>query len=152
MLNKIEYLYYGLEYSIYIRYINKYYSSFFNHYNLVLCYDIDNIHSCKVFNLLSLSHKFQYLYVHYNYAIYLRLYGIKLTRTKMYCSFLPSRKSVMVVLRSPHKDKKSREKFKITRMVANLRIPSFIYEKHFLYPFSNDSCLIKCLINVKKIN
>jgi len=58
----------------------------------------------------------------------------------------------MVVLRSPHKDKKSREKFKITKLTMNLRIPTFLYEKHFLYPFSNDSCLIKCLINLKKMN
>lgn len=57
----------------------------------------------------------------------------------------------MVVLRSPHKDKRSREKFKLTKMSKNFCIPSFLYEKHFLYTFSNDSCLIKCLINVKKI-
>lgn len=158
--NNITFSYSSTLYIMYINNTTKYSVYFLSHlffsynYNeLIFFNNISNIPIFKLLNINFFFHRFLNLYMNYNYAIYLWLYGIKLTRiTFLNCSSLPTKKSIMVVLRSPHKDKKSREKFKITKLTMNLRIPTFLYEKHFLYPFSNDSCLIKCLINLKKMN
>jgi len=67
-------------------------------------------------------------------------------------SHMPNKQSIITVLRSPHKDKTSREQFKITKLKKNFNYPSFLNTKNNLmfFNFSNETLLVKRIIRLKK--
>ena len=90
-------------------------------------------------------------YKNYIFYIYIWLYSIKVFNFFHFnVSHLPTQKRYFVILRSPHKDKKSREKFKMKKLKKNILLPSFSYSPFFFNLFSTDSILIKCETHLNK--
>ena len=90
-------------------------------------------------------------YKNYIFYIYIWLYSIKVFNFFHFnVSHLPTQKRYFVILRSPHKDKKSREKFKMKKLKKNILLPSFSYSPFFFNLFSTDSILIKCDTHLNK--
>lgn len=58
-------------------------------------------------------------------------------------SNIPSKQKMFTVLRSPHKDKKSREQFKINKIKKNFLYPSFLNNNLLFFNFVNETILIK---------
>lgn len=56
---------------------------------------------------------------------------------------------MFVVLRSPHKDKKSREKFQLIRIGKSITLPSFVYDHLLFNSLSNESVLCKSNISLE---
>ena len=118
-LNKMYFLYYNMfEHSFYIEYYT----------------DINVLH----------INYFFFLYKMYIFILYMWLYSLKfLNFYSISTSSLPTKRKLLTVLRSPHKDKKSREQFKISKLKKNFIYPSFINNKYFFSFFSNETILIK---------
>lgn len=90
-------------------------------------------------------------YKNYIFYIYIWLYSIKVFNFFHFnVSHLPTQRRSFVILRSPHKDKKSREKFKMKKLKKNILLPSFSYSNFFFYLLSTDSILIKCDKHINK--
>ncbi len=99
------------------------------------------------------TNKFCFLYKEYSFIIYIWLYSIKLLHFyKINISSIPSKKSLYTVLRSPHKDKKAREQFKISKLKKSFFYPSFLNSNNNLLfqNFVNETILIKHIITISK--
>jgi len=97
--------------------------------------------------------KFTFLYKEYVFILYIWLYSIKLLHFyKLNISSVPNKKSLYTVLRSPHKDKKSREQFKISKIKKTFFYPSFLNcNKNLLFKnFVNETILIKHIVTINK--
>jgi hypothetical protein len=143
----------------------KYYSFLF--FNFSVCYqdyifnflnlkdkDLKIIFKINKFNtniiILNINN-FYINYKNYIFYIYIWLYSIKVFNFFHFnASHLPTQKRYFVLLRSPHKDKKSREKFKMKKLKKNILLPSFSYSKFFFNFFSTDSILLKCDTHINK--
>lgn len=91
------------------------------------------------------------LYIKYIFIIYIWLYSIKLLNFYLInISSIPSKKSLYTVLRSPHKDKKSREQFKIRKLKKNFYYPSFLSNNILFSNYVNETILIKNIETIKK--
>ena len=94
---------------------------------------------------------FFFFFKNFIFFLYIWLYSVKFFYFfSLHISSLPIKKHTFVVLRSPHKDKKSREKYKIKKLRKGLLIPSFIYNPYFFSLINNDSFLIKIDYSIKK--
>jgi len=89
-------------------------------------------------------------YKNYIFIIYIWLYSLKFLKFyKLTYSNSKTLRSRYTVLRSPHKDKKSRERFKINKIKKNILLPTFICNNvHVIFgSLVNETVLIKRLIN-----
>lgn len=109
-------------------------------------------YKCKKWNNQIVKYyNFYFFYKNYMFFLYIWLYSLKCFYFySLNCSHLPIKKHFFVILRSPHKDKKSREKFKIKKLKKNLLIPSFLVNPFFFSTLINESILTKWNIHVKK--
>lgn len=102
-------------------------------------------------NKITPYYNFYISYKNYIFFIYIWVYSIKLFYFYSFnCSYLPTKKHFFILLRSPHKDKKSREKFKIKKLRRNLLLPSFITNPFLYSTIINEAILIKWSIHIKK--
>lgn len=109
-----------------------------------------NINSNLIFKDMN---NFVFLYKEYTFILYIWLYSLKLLHFyKLNISSIPSKKSLYTVLRSPHKDKKSREQFKISKIKKSFFYPSFLncYNNLLFKNFVNETILIKHIITLNK--
>jgi len=120
--------------------------AYYNYYKYVFIFSTSNL----VIN--SLNYLFT-IYKTYILFIYIWLYSLKFLNFYVinYAS-IPNKKSIYTVLRSPHKDKKSREKFKINKIKKNISYPSFFntHSNLLFHNFVNETILIKNSINILK--
>lgn len=103
-------------------------------------------------NLVSNTNRFFLLYREYIFICFLWIYSIKLVFFfKLSIVSMPNKKKIYTVLRSPHKDKKSREKFQLTKIKKAFSYPSFLHSNlnlSFINSF-NEQVLISH--HIKKI-
>ena len=137
--------------------INKFFNFFFySHKNSRISINILNVFfffekKIIFYNTLNKINFFFLYFKKYIFFLFIWLCSVKFFYFFSFnFSHLPTKKHTFVVLRSPHKDKKSREKFTIRKIRKALLIPSFIYDNYFFSTFSNDSFLIKLDVSVKK--
>lgn len=146
--------------NLYFLNFNKYYNNLFlcniffiNKKNILLYNNliINNKYFYNNKNIVLYYNTFFYLYKNYIFFVYIWLYSVKFFYFfSLNWSSLPTKQNYFIVLRSPHKDKKSREKFRLKKIRKNIILPSFIYDNFFFNSLSNDSFLLKCFINLKK--
>jgi len=114
-------------YNNYFFFIDKYFSfNFFSFsydlYNLVnysSFYNIYMYNNNDLFFIFNYNY-FLYLYKIYIFFIFIWLYSLKyLNFYRIGSVSLPSKKKMLTVLRSPHKDKKSREQFNFIQIKRN---------------------------------
>ena len=136
---------------LYISHIKSYYLSFLTDNFFLYSKYITLFESFFYFYYYNNNNIFINLYKNYIFFTYLWLFTVKAVfYNEINWSSLPTAKRLFVVLRSPHKDKKAREKFKLNKIMKNIGIPSFLYHSILLYQCSNDSFLLKCFVNIKK--
>lgn len=135
-------------------YLFTYYKANINLYQI---YNVEFNKIIKINNnayfLFKDLNNFILLYRDYVFILYLWLYSIKLLNFyKLNISSIPSKKSLYTVLRSPHKDKKSREQFKISKIKKSFFYPSFLNcNNNLLFKnFVNETILIKHIITINK--
>lgn len=89
-------------------------------------------------------------YKNYIFIIYIWLYSLKFLKYyKLTYSNSKTLRSRYTVLRSPHKDKKSREQFKINKIKKHIMLPTFICKNvHVIFgSLVNETVLVKRFIN-----
>ena len=128
------------------------YKNYYLSNRLLYNFSVDRlIRDYNTSSLILTYNSFFIFYKKYTFFLYLWLYSIKVV---YFCSFnvshLPTKKKKFVVLRSPHKDKKSRELFEWRRLKKTLVIPSFVYDSFFFKSFYKDSLLLKFNIHTKQ--
>ena len=135
---------------------NIYYNNYiFNNLNL---YSFKNYINLNLYNLNSINILYYYNYFFYLYKTfifinYIWLYSIKfLNFYNLNISSLPTKKKIFTVLRSPHKDKKAREKFKINKIKKIISFPSFIGNNLFFIDILNEAVSIKYKVTISKNN
>lgn len=93
-------------------------------------------------------------YNNYIYLLYVWLYSLKFLRHyKLGSSSSITKKKKYTVLRSPHKDKKSRERFKLSKLKQHVSIPTFLC-KHLGTVFGglvNETVMVKMHMSINVI-
>lgn len=143
--------------SLFLHYYSYFYF-IFSHYslwgNLLLFSNFIKTKLSSFYNINTIvfsCYLFYYKYKKYIFLIYFWLYSIKIFKFYSFnWSNLPIKKSIFVVLRGPHKDKKSREKFKINKISKSICLPSFLYNEFIFNSVLNDSFSLKSFLSLKK--
>lgn len=119
--------------------------------NNVLNYSNIKTNSSGLTNLLFYYNYLYFLFKTYVFIVFLWLYCIKFFNFfNLNISSIPMKKKIFTVLRSPHKDKKAREKFKINKIKKTLILPSFIGNNLFFIYFMNESISIQNEVSINK--
>jgi hypothetical protein len=110
-----------------------------------------NTYSNKLTSLLFYYNYLYFLFKTYVFIVFLWLYSIKFFNFfNLNISSIPIKKKIFTVLRSPHKDKKAREKFKINKIKKTLLLPSFLGNNLFFIYFLNESISIQNEVSINK--
>lgn len=138
--------YYFSQYLIEKKYLNR--KTLYLNYKYHLYTSINIIFYSK---LLSNYNFFYFLYKVLIFVFFIWLYILKyLNFYKLKTFSIPIKGKVYNVLRSPHADSKSREKFKLKKIKKIISFPSFIGHNMFFFSFLNDSISVKHNISIKK--
>lgn len=135
-------------------YYLKYYllSNSLNNNALIFINILNIYNSLKIkTNIIFYYNYFYFLYKTFLFIIYIWLYSLKYFNFyKLNVGTIPISDKKFTVLRSPHKDKKAREKFKIHKIKKTMSFPSFISNDVFFSNILNETISIQYQINVKK--
>lgn len=85
--------------------------------------------------------KFVRLLLFVQYLIFFKIRLNKVYRPNM--CHIPRKKHMFVVLRSPHKDKKAREKFIIQRLRKTIIVPTMLFDYNLYNSMLRDTMLLK---------